>query len=219
MAANSLRPIRRARISSFPATVSKNQRPSPFCFSGMGKGKLSTPSTRICDLSSILRQRFMVPYAATKASAVSLSWVASPEATSCFDSGPKIATTVSGFPDCAAAMSALPASSGEANVLASAVDAAGVSGLLHEERQMMSARINSIDPLKKFVLRSRCNCDMRVLRRSFLLPIIGGNYLRPPQPPPPPRLDQPRELSALESQPPPPDPLKADDPLSWSCCP
>ena len=47
MIASSFRPIRRDRISSFPAAVSKNHCPPSFFFSGIGKAKLSAPTSRI----------------------------------------------------------------------------------------------------------------------------------------------------------------------------
>jgi len=48
-----------------------------------------------------------------------------------------------------------------------------------------------------------------------------GVHLRPPppQPPPPPLLAEPRALDDLDPQPPSLLPLKADDPLLFSCPP
>src|SRR5271166_2641065 len=47
MIASSFRPIRRFRSSSFPAAKLKNHFPSPFFLRGIGKGKLSGPTSRI----------------------------------------------------------------------------------------------------------------------------------------------------------------------------
>ena len=71
--ANSFLPIRRDRISSFPAARSKNHCSAAFFFSGIGNGKLSAPTIRISDPSGILRQRCITPYAAANASIEALS--------------------------------------------------------------------------------------------------------------------------------------------------
>src|SRR5271166_3705142 len=59
IAASSLSPIRRERISSFPAAVSKYHCPALFFLSGIGKGLLSAPTTSTSLPSVCWRQRFM----------------------------------------------------------------------------------------------------------------------------------------------------------------
>ena len=115
MAASSLRPIRRSRISSFPASVSKRQPPASFT-SGTGNGQSSLPitSTRASGLFSSRRQRSAM--AAAKISRLRRAVATSDESTSVRPSGPKIAITSSRLPALAASMRARTASSGVANV-------------------------------------------------------------------------------------------------------
>src|SRR5271166_5998735 len=135
--------------------------------------------------------------------------------------GPKIAIKASWLPAFAASASALPASSGDANVFCTASVAAGFSvDLLHEPMEIIRATSANITQHREIMTLTR---DISFLQRSYL--IVDGqvfyahqqmsntcllSYLRPPklrpppQTPPPPRLPHPRELAERSAQPPPP---------------
>src|SRR5215469_14577921 len=199
MVASSFRPIRRARISCFPACVSKNHRPAAFFLSGTGKGKLSAPTSKISVPSSILRKRCMAVYFAEKALTTFLSSTGSPEEIISFESGPKIATAILGSPELAAAMSAPAASSGERNSFAVLF-----SDLLQD------SKISNV--------RNRTNGIRERLNIFFSKLGLSQRRREPPPPPKPPewRLSEPRALSSLDCQPLPPN---ADDPPLFSAPP
>src|SRR5215470_20242926 len=97
----------------------------------------------------------MVSKAAVKCSNDNLVCVSSPEKIRSFGPGPKIASSAFRSSALAASASALPASSGEANVfwaasVAAGFSEAGFSDLVHEARNTDSARsASSIPQLEK----------------------------------------------------------------------
>src|SRR6516162_391900 len=194
--ASSFRPTRRLRISSLPAAVSKNHRPSLFFFRGIGKGKLSAPTTSTCDPSSILRQRCIASYRLTNAVTAFLSCTGSPEYSTSFDSGPKIARSAFWSPAFAAVCSALAASLGVAYPVISDLFDLQACGRIR-------ATINNPDASTTFLALIDIGPSEPLVVRST--PAYRRN-------PPPPRLNDPRLLSALDCHPlllPPnaPDPL------------
>src|SRR5271170_1793141 len=140
MACSSLRPIRRARSSSFPAAASKYHWPAAFFISGMGNAWLSAPTSNNSLPSASFRHLFITWYALANLFIAALSSATSPEEMISTDPGPKITSTASRLCDFAASASALPASSGEAKVLGAVWADSGCSFLLQAVKESSNRR-------------------------------------------------------------------------------
>src|SRR5580692_1590831 len=115
MAETSLRPMRRNKISVFPASVSKNQA-LPFMARGIGAGQFSAPMYSMTDPSGSFTKRCISRYLRAKLVWFSASWIGSPEKTMSRASGPRISSIGFSSLFCAAATKAWLASSGDENV-------------------------------------------------------------------------------------------------------
>src|SRR5579871_6608794 len=133
-----------------------------------------------------------------KACRVFLSCTGSPDSSSSFEPGPKIARISSLFSDLAAASSALPASSGVAKALAAEEPPEFSAFWWHDARGIARARI-TISRLATAVRESLC--DIVSLPKTDCRNVADdrrADYLRKP---PPPRLMDPRELAARDCHP------------------
>src|SRR6266850_3302296 len=115
MAASSFLPMRRNRISSLPAIVSKYHKPL-FFTKGIGNGQFSAPMTRVTVLFGSVTNRCISWYLTTKLARVSESSTGSPEEMTSFPAGPRMLKQDSWSCPCIAANKALAASSAEAKV-------------------------------------------------------------------------------------------------------
>src|SRR5579871_1330571 len=95
-----------------------------------------------------------------------------------FEPGPKIASTVSWSPDFAASRSALPASSGEANVFWPEPTAAAVPDFAQETRGMSKTKSNA--KLAGEIVR-RTRCDMFDLQGPNLIGVLPRNQFHGPE--------------------------------------
>src|SRR6267142_1893870 len=114
-AASSFLPMRRNRISSLPATVSKYHEPL-FFTKGIGNGQFSAPTTRVMAPFGSVTNRCISWYLTTKLARVSESSTGSPEEMTSFPAGPRMLKQDSWSCPCIAANKALAASSAEAKV-------------------------------------------------------------------------------------------------------
>src|SRR5271165_6612497 len=241
IAASSSRPMRRARISSFPSAASKYHWPAEFFISGIGNGWFSAPTSSNSLPSPSFRHRFITWYAFANPSRDVLSSAVSPVEMISADPGPKIAIIASRFCDFAASARALPASSGEAKALGAACVSGACSFLWQAVRQANRTKLSvSSNEEEGNLVRLPAKSSIATSDGCvfMLLPPLGSSpvsYRRPPKPPPPPRnpppphppppprLPQPCALDEREPQPPPPEspewlpqPLNAELPLCES---
>ncbi len=115
MAASSFSPMRRNRISSLPASVSKYQEPRLFT-KGIGNGQFSAPTTRVTAPSGSVTNRCISWYLTTKAARASASSVGSPDERISFAAAPRMFKGDWSSLACMAVKRALLASSAEAKV-------------------------------------------------------------------------------------------------------
>src|SRR5208283_2952526 len=115
MADASFQPIRRYKISFLPASVSKYHT-FPVFTNGIGYGQFLSPKYRVTVPSGSFTKRFISSYLCTKCARDLVSSSASPEFTISFPSGPNSSSSAFSSLPCAAAYSALQASSGDENV-------------------------------------------------------------------------------------------------------
>src|SRR5438067_332220 len=191
IAASSLRPIRRASTSSFPAAASNRHR-LPSLTSGTGNGHASLPTTSDARLALRLTTRQPSEKAAMKTSRFRCPVAGSEDATSASPSGAKIATTSPRSPDSTAAASARTAASADANVRC----AGGASAADETTTALAATTVAASARTARMTYVSRC-----------MIPCLiePGSTQRRRRPPPPERellrLWFPRELAARSERP------------------
>ena len=194
MVISSFSPIRRFRISSLPLAISKTQ-PSPFLITGMGKGQ-SLLADHQDHVGALLNEPVLFVIGFYKARASLLSSIGSPEKISSCAPGPKIANISLSSLLFAAAMSALTASSADANVFGCAAAAWDTSP--RPKIAMNSAAKTTRIPcqMDQFLSLFEISCHPPSNERRVRVPVSRQPPLDTAYPPPPPP----------PSSPPPPDP-------------
>src|SRR4029077_12067443 len=218
MTFNSLAPMRRNRISSRPASVSKDHCPS-FLMSGIGSGQSSLPTDRIARLeflgSTVIRF-FSRAFAANMA-AMFLSRTGSSEDTRSSPAGPRISFRAGRSKISVAWINASEACFGVANAFGAGCDRADAFCTdCFAALESVAAVQNS--PISK---RNPGIIVSKVVATLFMcFSLIMFDYLRRPPPPPrepprepPPILEEPRELLARAPPPPLEAPPRAPPPL------